>query len=140
MVWGLNLKPLVTFDMRSQSIGLDRTRIRSVCWLAKTILIGTIHSEVSIRIHSEVSIRMHSEVSIRIHSEVSIRIHSEVSIRIHSEVSIRMHSEVSIRMHSEVSIRIHYTCVRVTYAIHVTRWTYVRDQSEPQHAGLHVCD
>jgi len=46
MVWSLNLKPLVTFDLRSQSTGLDRTRIRSVCWLAKTILVGTIHSEV----------------------------------------------------------------------------------------------
>ena len=45
-VWSLALKPLVEFDMRTQSTGLDRTRIRSVCWLVRTILIGTHDSEL----------------------------------------------------------------------------------------------
>ena len=40
-VWSLALKTLVEFDMRTQSTGLDRTHIRTVCWLTRTILVGT---------------------------------------------------------------------------------------------------
>ena len=45
-MFSLALKPLVEFDMRTQSTGLDRTRIRSVCWLVRTILVGTHDSEL----------------------------------------------------------------------------------------------
>jgi len=45
-VWSLALKPLVDFDMRTQSVGLERTKIRSVCWLVRTILVGTIDDEL----------------------------------------------------------------------------------------------
>ncbi|EKX32589.1 hypothetical protein GUITHDRAFT_82168, partial [Guillardia theta CCMP2712] len=45
-VWSLALKPLVEFDMRTQSTGVDNSKVRSVCWLVRTILVGTIDNEL----------------------------------------------------------------------------------------------
>lgn len=45
-IWSLSLNHLVDFDMRSQSVGLERTRIRSVCWLVRTVLVGTLDAEL----------------------------------------------------------------------------------------------